>query len=154
MVMHKIRIHFFIAGLVLCSQPSVAGSPPDPKSAAAVIAADQSWGDAEKRGDADFVDKLLLPEYRSISADGKVVTRAMIVEHTRARGASSEYARKVDAWKAGHPEHPEVTIAGDIAILTWVADEPPNGRVGSCDIFVYRDGRWHGIYSQHTSATQ
>jgi hypothetical protein len=142
-----------IAGLLL-SQASIASAPNEPKTAAAVIAADQAWGDAEKRGDADFVDKLLLPEYRSIGTDGKVTTKTMIVEHTRSRGASAEFAQKVDAWKAAHPEHPEVTIANDMAVLTWVADQSPAGRIASCDIFVYRDGRWHGIYSQHTSAVQ
>jgi hypothetical protein len=150
--MSKMQAYFCIAGLALFGP--VAGSPLEPKTAAAVIAADEAWGDAEKRGDAEFVEKLLLPEYRSISTDGKVVTKAAIVEHTRARGASGEYAHKVDAWKAAHPEHPEVTISGDMAVLTWVPDQPPAGRVGSCDIFVYRDGRWHGIYSQHTSAEQ
>jgi hypothetical protein len=152
--MLKLGRYFWIIGAVWSGHVAAAESPPEPKTVAAVIAADNAWGDAEKRGDADFVDKLLLPGYQSISSDGKIATKAMIVEHTRARGASTAYAEKFEAWKAAHPEHPEVTITNNIAVLTWVADQAPAGRVGSCDIFAYRDGRWRGIYSQHTSIFQ
>jgi hypothetical protein len=143
----------FCIALLSSAQLTAAQPPAEPKTAAAIIAADNAWGDAEKKGDADFVDKLLLPEYRSVGADGKVTTKATIVEHTRARGASAAYAQEVDAWKAAHPEHPEVTINDNTAVLIWVSDQAPAGRVASCDIFTYRDGRWHGTYSQHTSAT-
>lgn len=122
------------------------------RTAAAVIAADHAWGEAEKQGDASFVDQLLLPEYRSIGSDGKITTKATIVDHTRARGPSPEYAKQVDAWKLAHPERAEVSITGDTAVLTWVADQPGAAPILSCDIFVYRKGRWYGIYSQHTSA--
>jgi hypothetical protein len=152
--MLKLSRYFWVIGMVMSGQLTAAESPTEPRTVAAVIAADKAWGDAEKRGDADYVDKLLLPGYRSVGTDGKIATKAMIVDHARVRGASSAYAKEVDAWKAAHPEHPDVVIADNMAVLTWVAEQAPAGRVVSCDIFVYRDGRWHGIYSQHTTAIQ
>lgn len=150
--MRTLHIFCWLIGAVGCGRSIAAELPSQPKTAAAVIAADDAWGEAEKKGDAAFVEQLLVSDYRSIGADGKVTTKAMIVEHTRTRGASSEYAQKVDDWKAAHPEHAEVVISGDTAILTWVADQAPAGRIASCDVFVFRSGRWHGVYSQHTSA--
>ena len=62
-------------------------------------------------------------------------------------------AAKVVAWKAAHPLRGDVKIVGDTAVLTWVSTKPSSGEpISSCDIFVYRDGHWHGVYSQHSSA--
>jgi hypothetical protein len=42
---------------------------------------------------------------------------------------------------------------GDVAILTFVLDKGAAPKpVMSCDIFVYRDGHWRALYSQHTEA--
>ncbi len=58
-------------------------------------------------------------------------------------------------WKGKHPSAAQVTIFVDTAVLTWVPTDagliPP---VNSSDIFVYRDGAWHGIYSQHSTAPE
>jgi hypothetical protein len=141
---------FMVAALPAGAQAAAAA---EAKTAAAVRAADDAWGAAEMRGDAAFVDRLLLPAYRSIGPDGKVTTKAAIVEHARARRGATDAVAQVAAWKAAHPVRAEVAITGDTAVLTWVSTKPGSGEpVASCDIFVYRDGRWHAIYSQHTSA--
>jgi hypothetical protein len=150
--MRVLRSCFCVLSLFLAAQGLTKQLEREPRTEAAVRAADDAWGEAEKRGDADFVEQLLLPEYRSIGSDGKITSKAVIVDHTRARGASSEYAKQVDEWKTAHPERAEVRITGDTAVLTWVPDKPGAAVIFSCDIFVYRSGRWHGIYSQHTSA--
>jgi hypothetical protein len=137
--------------MLFAASPALAA---EPRTEAAVIAADEAWGNAEVAGDADFVERLLLPDYVSIGADGKVTNKAKIVAGTRARHASIDYAAKVAAWKAAHPLRADVTIVGDTAILKWVSDKPSAGDpVSSSDVFVYRDGRWHGLYSQHTTAS-
>jgi len=47
----------------------------------------------------------------------------------------------------------EVKITGDTAILTFALDKTATPKpVMSCDVFVYRDGRWRALYSQHTEA--
>jgi hypothetical protein len=44
-------------------------------------------------------------------------------------------------------------IQGDTAILTFhLKPAGPYKGIMSSDIFVYRDGAWHAIYSQHTDA--
>ncbi|TPG40670.1 subclass B3 metallo-beta-lactamase [Sphingomonas koreensis] len=121
------------------------------RSEAAVRDADDNWGKAEARGDAAFVDWLLLPEYQSVDPTGKATGKNAIVAGTRARGSSPEAAARIAAWRAAHPTRAQVTMFGDTAILTWISLLPAtDGRISSSDIFVYRDGHWHAIYSQHS----
>ena len=131
----------------------LAATAPEPHSAAAVTAADDAWLQAEIKGDGDFLDRLLADGYRSVGNDGKVTDKAVIVAKARARGNSPDMAARVAAWKAAHPTRPDVTIAGDTAILTWISTKPGTGEpVSSCDIFVYDGGHWRALYSQHTAA--
>jgi len=126
------------------------GDKPDAKTPAAVLAADDAWGDAEIDGDAAFVARLLLSGYRSIGADGKTTSRDAIIASARQHAGSPEYKAKVAAWRAHHPSHGEVALFGDTAILTWISDAPESrGKVQSCDIFAYRAGHWRAVYSQH-----
>lgn len=127
----------------------------EPKTAAAVLAADDAWGDAEGRGDAAFVDALLMPDYRSVGASGKSTLKAAIVAGARARAGSPMAAEAIAAWKAEHPLRGDVVLNGDTAVLTWVSLKPSAGQpISSSDIFVYRGGRWHPIYSQHTGVSE
>lgn len=131
----------------------LAATAPEPHDAAAVVAADDSWGQAEIKGDVAFLDRLLMDGYRSVGNDGKVITKADIVGKARARGNSPDMAARVATWKAAHPTRADVKIAGDTAILTWISTKPGTGEpVSSCDIFVYDGGRWRALYSQHTAA--
>jgi hypothetical protein len=127
--------------------------PAEPKTAATVIAADQGWDKAEESGDTTYIDALLLPEYRSISSDGSTHDKAAILASARKNVASPEREAAATKWKAAHPSLTSVQITGDLAILTFTLDKPVAQKpVMSCDVFVYRDGRWHALYSQHTSA--
>ena len=127
---------------------------PDARTAAAVQAADDAWGAAEEKGDAAFVDWLLLPEYQSVGPTGKANAKAAIVAHARAHNDPKARAAEVAVWKASHPSRAAVSLFGDTAVLTWVSAKPgAAGAIYSCDIFAYRDGHWHGVYSQHTNAS-
>ena len=129
---------------------------PEPKTAEAVIAADLAWSAAEVRGDATYVDWLLVPAYKSVNPDGSAYEKAAIVRSARARAdpaKSAERAAAVTAWRAAHPVRGDVSIIDDTAVLTWISTKPgAKEPISSCDIFVYRDGHWHGLYSQHSSA--
>ncbi|CAM3308077.1 hypothetical protein SPAN111604_15130 [Sphingomonas antarctica] len=84
-----VRFRNLMSGAMLvASVPAPARAAPsrDPHTAAAVLAADQGWTDAEIRGDAAFVDALLLPEYQSIGTAGKITNKAAIVAGSRALG--------------------------------------------------------------------
>lgn len=124
-----------------------------PHTKEAVIAADESWGQAEQDGDSQFVEQLLLDGYKSVGSTGKITTKAKIVSGTKKRGKSAAYAKMVADWKSQHPSEASVAIFGDTAVLTWVSAHAGSAAlVNSSDIFVYRDGKWRAVYSQHSTA--
>ena len=126
---------------------------PQPKTQATVIAADDGWQKAEETGDVAYVDNLLLPDYRSVSADGSVHDKAAILANTKKNIGSTDHAAKVAQWKAAHPTGKAVMIHGETAIVTfYLKPLGPEKGIMSSDIFVYREGQWHAIYSQHTDA--
>lgn len=142
-----------LAAITFAAGAADARHTSDPRTAAAVLAADDAWGKAEERGDVAFVDALLLPGYRSIGHDGKARTKSDILASTRKRGGTPQRAAEVAAWRAQHPTRGVVTLFGDTAVLSWVSTSDANpGAVASSDIFVYRSGRWHAVYSQHSDA--
>lgn len=156
MIIRALRqLSFGCVLIVLSGAAAAADTKPEPKTAAAVKAADDAWGEAEANGDYAFVERLLLPGYQSIGASGKATSREKIVAGARERGRSAERLAQIAEWKAAHPTRPEITIFGDTAVLTWVSAAPEKaGAVSSSDIFVYRKGHWHAIYSQHSTASQ
>lgn len=125
------------------------------RNEAAVIAVDQHWLEAELGGDTAWLDRMLLPEYRSISADGSVHPKAAILASAERNRHSDKKRREVEAWLKAHPSGKSVVIHGDTAILSFY--DPALGAahdVRSSDIFVYVDGRWHALYSQHSAAAK
>lgn len=122
------------------------------RTEAAVIAVDQHWLEAELDGDTAWLDDLLLPEYRSVGADGTVHPKAAIIAHAAKNRGNDQERRKVEAWQKAHPSGKAVVIHGNTAILSFY--NPAKGAasdVRSSDIFVYVDGRWHALYSQHSA---
>ena len=125
----------------------------EPHTAAAVIAVDQEWSKAEDTGDAKYLNALLLPEYRSISSDGSTHDKARIVADAIKSARTPEGTAKTEKWLAAHPNVPVVEIHGDLAILTFILQKGGDPKpVMSCDIFLYREGHWRALYSQHTEA--
>jgi transcriptional antiterminator Rof (Rho-off) len=122
------------------------------RNEAAVIAVDQHWLEAELDGDTAWLDDLLLPEYRSVGADGAVHPKAAIMAHAAKNRGSDQERRKVEAWLKAHPSGQSVVIRGDTAILSFY--DPAKGAasdVRSSDVFVYVGGHWHALYSQHSA---
>jgi hypothetical protein len=117
-----------------------------------VIAADDGWEKAEESGDVAYVNNLLLPEYRSVNADGSVHDKAAILANAKHNLGSAEHADKVAKWLAAHPMGSSAVIQGDTAVVTfYLKPLGPEKGIMSSDIFTYVDGGWHAIYSQHTS---
>jgi hypothetical protein len=141
------------AVLLLPITAVAAGSAkPEPKTAEAVLVADDGWEKAEESGNVAYVDNLLLPEYRSVSADGSVHDKAAILANAKHNLGSAEHAAKVATWLAAHPMGSSVAIQGDTAVVTfYLKSLGPEKGIMSSDIFVYRDGQWHALYSQHTA---
>lgn len=162
--MHKQHRYTFgmacVAVLVLATQWTLAATVADAtgvddesaRTEAAVMAVDQHWMDAELDGDTAWLDAMLLPEYRSVGADGKVHPKAAIVAHAAKNRGNDAERRRVDAWRKVHPSGQSVVIRGDTAILTfYVPALGATNGVRSSDVFVYLDGRWHALYSQHSA---
>ncbi|MEO5867774.1 MAG: nuclear transport factor 2 family protein [Sphingomonas sp.] len=141
--------------LAAASAPAGVVPPVEPRTEAAVVAADKAWGTAEERGDGAYVDWLLMPGYVSIGHDGKVHTKAAIVTNANSRKGQNpaEMAAKTAAWRTAHPYRTEVKLFGDTAVVSFLSTKPDSGEpVNSSDIFVYHDRHWHPIYSQHSDA--
>lgn len=149
--MHR-PIPLLASALLVATANAGAEPPSEAMSVDAVKAADDAWAQAEIHGDHAYLAWLLADGYASVSASGKATTKAQLVEGARKRGDSPATAKIFKEWKEKHPSHADVRIVGDTAILTWVSDEPAAAsRIDSSDIFVYRDGHWHAVYSQHAS---
>lgn len=124
------------------------------RTAAAVMAVDQHWLEAETSGDTAWLEQMLLPEYRSVNNKGVAAAKADIVAHAAKNRGSDKEKKMVEAWLAAHPSKQSVVLRGDTAILTFYDPKlGPQKGVRSSDIFVYEGGRWHALYSQHSGIT-
>lgn len=124
------------------------------RTAAAVMAVDQHWLEAETGGDTAWLEQMLLPGYRSVNSKGVATAKADIVAHAAKNRGSDKEKKIVEAWLAAHPSKQSVVLRGDTAILTFYdARLGPAKGVRSSDIFVYEGGRWHALYSQHSAVT-
>jgi hypothetical protein len=138
--------------------PSTASSAEDndhgQKTEAAVIAADEGWSKAETMGDVQYIDHLLLPGYRSVNSNGTVHDKEAIIAGARKNHGTAEEAEKSAAqWQLEHPYKTSVIIQGDTAVVTfYLTSLGPTKGIMSCDIFVFVNGGWHAIYSQHSDA--
>ena len=155
-------IKIILMGILICSSAGAiaaetpgkfANGPADARTPEAVKAADEAWLNAEISGDYQFLEWFLLDGYESIDSTGSIFSRAALIENRRKRGRSEEFAKRVREWREQHPNHAEVKIYKDTAVLTWVTDDPNSKTpIYSCDIFVYQNSHWHAIYSQHSTA--
>jgi len=117
----------------------------------AVIAVDDHWSVAELCGNTAWLRSLLLPDYRSVRADGNVWDRKVLLARAaKNRGRGQEKLKVFDAWLRTHPMDESVTIHGHVAVLSF--SNPETGHVRLSNIFVYEKGRWHAFYSQLTKA--
>ena len=138
--------------LVAATAAGLPGHDEPARSQAEVMALDRHWMDAELDGDTAWLDAMLLPEYRSVGADGGASGKAAIMAHAAGNRGSDEQRRKVEAWLKSHPSGQSVTIRGGTAILTFFDPRlGPQKGVRSADIFVQVDGRWRALYSQHSA---
>jgi hypothetical protein len=124
----------------------------EPHTEAAVSAADEGWLAAELRGDFSALDARLMPNYRDVSAEGRVHAKqdllAGVAKHL-GRVTTSPLQAAAD-FRAQHPVVVHVVIEDDTAILQFESTKPEEqGIIRSVDVFVYKDARWRGLYSSH-----
>jgi hypothetical protein len=127
------------------------------RSEAGVMAVDNHWSIAELSGDADWLDQMLLPEYRSVGNTGAAHTKAEIVSGAAKRKGTDPAKARMEfaTYQKEHPFGSTVELHGDTAVITFYdATLGPDKGIKSSDVFVYIDGHWHAMYSQHTAVHQ
>lgn len=143
---HALNVH---------AQDSMSGPADETQQTeAAVMAVDKHWSIAELTGDTAWLDQMLLPEYRSVGNTGVAHPKADIVAGAAKRKGTdlATAEQKMAAYEKEHPYGSSVVIHGNTAVVSFY--DPtlgPQKGVKSSDIFVYVDGRWHAMYSQHTA---
>lgn len=152
----RLARHLLLAqacGLLFAFSAHAQASPVDETahSKAAVLAVEDHWLRAEGTGDAAWLEQMLLPAYRSVSVDGSVHDRNAIVAHARKNQGSDRGMREIEAYLKAHPSGSTVVIDGDLAIVSFYDPAVGPKRLRSSDLFLYRDGHWHAIYSQHST---
>jgi hypothetical protein len=124
----------------------------EPRTEAAVLAADDDWLAAELRGDLKALDARLMPTYRDVTPEGKIHTKqdllAGVLKHPDK--VTTPPLQAAADFRAQHPSVEHVLIEGDTAILQFESPKPEEqGVIWSIDVFVYKDGHWRGLYSAH-----
>ena len=137
--------------LVLSGHARAAGADEAARTKAGVLAVEDHWLRAEGTGDVAWLAQMLLPVYRSVSPDGRVHDRNAIVEGARKNQGSDRAMREIDAYLKAHPADTRVLLEGDLAIVSFYDPPPAPEHLRSSDVFVYRDGGWHAVYSQHSA---
>jgi hypothetical protein len=138
-------------------QAMAQATPPAAERAmtvAAVRAVEDHWNRAEMDGEIAYLDQLLLPAYRSVSANGSVHPKAAIIAGAQKQAAHhAAAAAAVDSFRKAHPSRTDITLQGNTAIATFVSLVPASHEaIRGADVFVFTDGAWHALYSAHSSA--
>lgn len=115
-----------------------------------MVAVDDHWPRAEEDGNTAWLDAMLMPGYRTVGADGKVGTKAMLLAGAKKNRDSDKMRKQVQVWQKTHPTRASVLMPGDTALVTFA--DPATGRIRSSDLFIYTHGGSHALYSQHAKS--
>lgn len=138
---------------IMAADAAQASADETQQTQAGVMAVDTHWSLAEMTGDTAWLDDMLLPEYRSVGNSGVVHAKdAILAGAAKRKGTSLEQAKlKFAEYQRQHPYGSAVVVHGNTAVVTFY--DPalgPEKGVRSSDVFIYVDGHWHALYSQHT----
>ena len=112
---------------------------------------ERDWVAALQRNDADFVDKVLAPEFVSTYGDGSRGDRVRELQLVK------EFNQQVDSWTV---DEFTVKVFRDTAVVWFtqrmvgpVKGVPTEIVTRYMDVFVNRDGTWLCVGSQSTKVT-
>lgn len=144
----------FVAGLFLSTHsiPSLAEGCTAPEltnqqhDAETVQKLETAFTVAFLKGDTDFEKCLLLPNYAEVSRNGKwreLSDELAGTARNRGKNLSVPELPKVD-----------VLLHGDVAVahglFTFTAPDGKSESTRFSDVYVWKDGAWHVLYSQQT----
>jgi hypothetical protein len=145
--MKKIAIALFLGALALPVVAQDCHKVLGQQSAdtTSVKKAEDAWDEAFLHGNAEYLECLLMPDYASVSPKGSH-GKDWEIEHASKNKGSSEPI----------PDFPGMTfqVHGTTAIARLFHPASADGKqpaAYSADVFIFRDGAWHAVYSQHTT---
>ena len=146
---------FLLMGSVKAQDSMSDATVESQRTEAGVLATDDHWSLAEMTGDTTYLEQMLLPQYESVNDDGSAHPKAQIVTGAAKRSGTDPATakRKLAAYRKDHAYSSNVAIHDNTAVVTFY--DPAQGAqkgIKSADIFVYANGHWHAMYSQHTEA--
>jgi ketosteroid isomerase-like protein len=111
-------------------------------------ALENTWGEAVKKRDTAYLEKLYAAEYLFTDPSGGVADRAKDIGDTKS-GAFKLDAFKLDEIKVH--QYGNVAVVTGRNTLTATADgKDVSGAYRFTDVFVKRDGRWQCVATQAT----
>lgn len=136
------------SGLVFAqtSTPSVAthadcatvSTPNQKKDEETIRRIERGWLTAEYRGNPQFLECLLEPDYRTSGRNGKVRSRADVIGHVP---QTTDLTREVPQLETIAFVHGDAASAHSIMHTTDKAGNPK--EVHFVDAYTFHDGRWH-----------
>lgn len=126
---------------VATNNPELAGSGRAEAAERTIEQLEREWAVASVRKDLGWYDRHVSPDYRSVLTDGRIASRADIIEHLTNSPAGQ--AIRVDAV--------EVRVHGETAVATVTQSfNTASGRTGRSritDVWVKSGDRWTVRYS-------
>jgi hypothetical protein len=117
---------------------------PQAANAASLARVEDAWNEAFMRGNIDYLECLLVPDFVTVTPHGKR-DRAWELEHARQnRGSSAPIL---------HFAGTVFQIKGTTGIAKLYKPESADGQHAAtqlADVFTFQAGAWRAIYSQHT----
>ena len=126
--------------LVLALSALAADCPKNqPKTEAALVAAEQTWAAALNRKDAAAVACLLAHEFEDADIDGSLHTRSQTLQHIPNKKPGTNQLSELRA----HVDGDSGFTRGLATLLD--ASGKVVARVRFTDVFTYREGRWQAL---------
>ena len=117
---------------------------PQQANAASLQRVEDDWNEAFMRGNTDYLECLLVPDYTTVTPRG-TRDRAWELEHARQNQGSSA--------PIPHVSGTVFQIDGTTGIARLYKAASADGKHPAtylADVFTFKDGAWRAVYSQHT----
>jgi hypothetical protein len=117
---------------------------PQKADAASLDRVEDAWNEAFNRGNTEYLECLLVPDFVTVTPHGKR-DRAWELEHARQnRGSTAAIP---------HFSGTVFQIEGSTGIAKLYKPASADGQHPAtqlADVFTFQDGAWRAVYSQHT----
>jgi hypothetical protein len=122
------------------SDCAAASTPHQKKDEDTIRRIEQGWLTAELRGNPQFLECLLEPDYRTSGRNGKVRSRKDVIDRVAKIADSTREVPKLETIVFMHGD------AASAHSILRTTDEPGNPKeVHFVDSYTFHDGRWHAF---------